>query len=303
MCVSRTWSDAAPVGGTPGVYSTFTEATDPSWYVVGGLSGTMAVPAGGALIPIRTPVTSSTLVSGASRPADLMFLLHSVQIDGHRQGLLQHFDIKAMNNSLTAGGEEVLPSTATVVFDKGIQMFTPFLYLYGTDADGKVYRIRKAWNKVGVNTTKTADQRGQYPQAGSVWEYYTGTGWSADPSELTPIQADFYSDGPLSFGAWQSLIYVSTVVKNGTNYSARIWSSNKGRPFRQLVIPGGVALGSSADSTYCGGGLSFQSQVGANPTALSTGDSAGIVYVSTTKVLPSGHNSLVNSWGVWPVGL
>jgi hypothetical protein len=303
MCVSRIWSGAAPVGGTPGVYSTFIEATTPSWFVVNGLSGTVAVPAGGSTIPMTTPVTSSTLVGGASRPQDLMFLLHSVQINSTRQALLQHFDIKALNNSLTLGAEEVLPSTATVVFDKGIQMSTPFLFLYGTDADGKVYRIRKAWNKVGVNTTKAADMRGQYPQPGSVWEYYTGTGWSADPSELAPIQSDFYSDGPLSFGAWQSQVYVSTVVRNSTNYSARIWVSNKGRPFRQLVLPTPIALGSTADGTYCGAGLSFQSQLGANPTALSTGDSAGIVYVSTTKVLPSGHNSLVNSWGVWPASL
>ena len=61
-----------------------------------------------------------------------------------------------------------------VVFDKGMQYATPYLYLYGTHPSGTIYQIRKKWGEIG----STRQESSGYTPG---WEYFTGVGFSADP--------------------------------------------------------------------------------------------------------------------------
>lgn len=303
MLCQRTWSGATPVGGvSAGVYSAFSENLQPSWFFVNGPAGQLTFVPGGQFIPLKTPVTDATLVAGASRSTDMLWPLHSVHIDGSRQAVLQFFQISS-SMSVTNSGEEIIPSTDTVVFDKGIQYNTPYLYIYGTDSAGNLYRARKGWARVGFNPKTKTNTRGFPLAQGTNWEFYTGTGWSQDITELAIVQSGLTSDGPVSFGYWQDYTLMSTVTKSGTAYSANVWASNKGLPWSQQTLATPISLGDSGAGTYLGAGLQFMSQIGANPVSLPVGTNAGIVYLTSSKLISSGHYSLANAWGIYPINL
>lgn len=319
MVMSRRWTAATPAGGTPGLYSSFTEATDPAWVIVRGSSGGTDVPAGGQLISLKTTVDSAQVVAGASRPPEMLWLLYSAQINSEPAAILQRWAI-ADSGEITLGGEEVLPSTEAVVFDKGIQYATPYLLIYGTDEHGALYRIRKGWSRTGVNKVSTA-QALQGPQPGQVWEYYTGSGYSQDPTELGVMQEGVGSAGPVSFGYFNSLVVMSTVVAKSTDVDlamtstdadtiaaldlterwGTIWTSNNNRPWVQDASVM-VDLGDTDAGTYLDAGLALQSQLGANPALLGT-NNAGVVYVSSQNHIVGSDRSLANSWGVYPISL
>lgn len=318
MVMARSWSAATPSGGIPGVYSAFDESTAPSWVAISGSSGSVDQVPGGAAITVSTPVDSVTITAAASRPPENLWLLYSAQINSEPAAILQRWFV-ADDGSVVCKAEEVLPASPTVTFDKGIQYASPYLLIYGTDEDGVLYRLRKGWGNIGFNKVSPI-QHGA--QLGQVWEYYTGSGYSQDATELGPIQDDLGSVGPVSFGYVGNLTVMSVVearlIDTGlTMYSThadtiaansmvdrvgRIWTSTNGRPW--MLSPfAPTELGATDDDTYQGGGLALQSQLGADPTALGGTNNAGIVYVSTQKVIAGSDSSLVNSWGVYPVTL
>lgn len=297
MLARRVWSAATPVGGTPQVYSAYTESVIPSWWKVNGASGQRtAMPNSPTL---RTPVTSAVLVAADSRPADLLWVLYSVVINSQPQAVLQMWHIDN-NNAVTLAGEEILPSAGGIVFDKGTRYDDKMLHVYGTSSDGTLHRIRKLWNRIGFNKPRDAVATGG-PVDGGTWEYYTGSSWSKDPTELAPIQAGVTSVGPVSFGSWRTQTYMSVVLANGSERTGSFWSQNMGRPW--VDQGGNVALGSVADGSYLGGGVELQNQVQANSAALATGVNAGIPYCLTRRVGTSGHYSLTVSWAIRPITL
>lgn len=297
MAMARSWSAGTPHGGTPGYYSAKTESLVPKWMTVDGPRGSITGMPDDSIIPFQTTVDSSTLVAGASRPPELLWLLHSAVVGPSTIAVMQAWNVTS-NGAVYTAGEEVLPATATVVFDKGLQYASPYIYAYGTDDDGKIYRIRKGWFRIGRNLTRP-DQL--VMPKGTFWEYYTGTGWSTDITELAPVQTGFVSDGPVSFGYFRNQIIATTVEHSGSNFVGHFWTSNSGRPWTQLATT--VALGSSTGTTYLGHGLLIQSQVGANPGPLASSTNAGIVYLVTKKAAISTDISLANTWGILPVTL
>jgi hypothetical protein len=309
MLSQRTWSAATPVGGSPGIYSAHTESQVPSWWIVNGASGKLTIPPNQP--NLRTPVTSALITDASSRPSDLMWVLYSVVIGGEAQALMQMWTIDR-SNSLMLSGEEVLPKlyydtvnsqwtdveitgADVLVFDKGIQYTSTMLYIYGTDSDGVLYRIRKLWNRIGFNRVRPTIQT----LSGGTWECYHGSGWSTDFTETDPIQEGLTSDGPVSFGSFRTQQFMSTVTSDGTQRTGVIWTSNSGRPW--VKAQADIPLGDTSDGSYLGG-VELQSQLGANQDTLATGVNAGIPYNTTRKVTSTG-SSLVVSWSNIPVTL
>lgn len=294
MVNSRSWSAATQAGATPGIYSSYTETTLPTWALI---KGGASVPVPGA-ITFKTPGVSAPRVTGAcSRAPGLLWLLHTATQGGDRVALMQHWDVNP-NGSLGLTGEELLPATATVTFDKGIEYATPFLNVYGTDSAGTLYRIRKGWGRVGFNQTNPT---ARLTARGQVWEYYTGIGWSQDPADLAPIQAGLTSMGPVSFGYYRNQIVAATVTKTGTVYGSQFWVQKSGMSW--TPVGSSIPLGDSSDGSYLGGGVQLLSQLGAVPATLGAGVSAGVVYVSAQKTSASGHDALVNSWAIYPISV
>ena len=271
MLSARTWSAATP-GGDVGFYADYTETLEPSWFVLHGPTGARSfVPGWGPTIPVTTAVEERRLVAAASRAPDYLYLLHSAVIAGQPGALLQL--IRVAPGGCHIYVEEVLPSIEGVVFDRGLQYQTPFLTLYGTDPGGAIHAIRKRWAEIGTTTRQSS---GYLP----AWEYFTGIGFSLDPTQAAPLPG-VSSDGPLSFAAFRQMVLMSTVVASGTDYLGRVWESRQGRPFRATATS--VNLGSSAES-YLGHGLMLQPQLEANPLRLASASvSAGVPYVLTTK--------------------
>lgn len=298
MLSARSWSGATPVGGNPGLFSAFTESTAPSWAVINGATGARgAVPGQGPTVPTNTAATSVVLRAAASRAPDFLFLLHAVSIGGNQSALLQHFRVN-LTGALTLSAEELLPTptvtAGTVVFATGLQYDTPWLGLYGVDSTGQVYRMRKLWARVGTNTPSTNPQNHAGVTGGAPgWEFFTGTGYSSDPSSLAPLQSGLVSAGPMSFAKVRNTTVASTVQKSGSTYTGHLWTSSSGRPFINTGAP--IALGNT--STYLGGGIQLQPQV----AGIDAGAGTAIPYVSSQKVISGANASLVNAWGVLTV--
>ena len=299
MASSRHWHDTTPVGGMPGAYSAYTEDTEPSWVVLDGPSGTRTPVAGAGLsVPTRTAVSDRVLVGGASRPPDFFWLLSSATQGPAAVALLQRFDVDRAG-VVTPGPEEVLPSAVTgsavVVFDKGLQYFTPFLHLYGTDSTGAVYVMRKSWARVGTN--RSTDQRPDSSGTTPAWTFYTGTGFSTDATEAAPVPA-LSTVGPMSFGFYRKVVVATTVASSEGGYTGVFWHSRAGRPWAQAGDP--VLLGTT--ESYIGG-VRLMSQLGANPDVLGATVHAGIPYLITLASVADGLSRLDNSWSLHSVQL
>ena len=300
MLNARRWYDVPPSGvsGAGGYYSTYTEDATPSWRIVNGPTA-VSNPVSGQSpnIPTRFSVDSPQLVGAASRPPNNLYVLTSGTVNGSSQALVQNIYVSNID-SVTIAGEELAPTVSkrgsTIVFDKGIQHQAPYIIVHGTDATGAVYCARKLWYQIG--TTKSDPAMGIQRGAPPVWEFYNGQGFSADSSELATT--GLVTAGPMSFASCQQgTNVVSTVAQAGDVYTAQISQSVSGRPF--VTKEQGIALGSSSDGTYLGGGLQLMSQL--RPAASLAGTRASIPYVVNTKQVNSGSSRLVPIWGMWTV--
>lgn len=297
MASQRRWYAATADGTTPGAYTAYTEDTTPSWTIFDITGTRVQVPATtGAIqpvIPITTAVDQATLIGGASRPPDFLYLLHAVSIAGVLGAVLQHFTCLP-NGAITLSGEELLPVVGSIVFNRGVQFATPYLLVYGSDASGNVYRIRKPWARVGSNMRRASPQI--HPevvgtQAG--WEYCTGTGYSSDPSELAPV-GGLSTVRAMSFAAYQKQVLATTVAVAAGVYTGQCWVSNAGGTFAKLGPA--VALGNDADGSYLGGGIHLMPLLNATPALVS--GRVAIPYVVWTKITTGGSSTLLNTWAL-----
>lgn len=305
MLNSRRWHTATPDGGIPGAYTAHSEDTSPSWLMVDGPTGTTSNPPGfSTFIPMNTKVDTAVLTAACSRPPGYFYLLNSVQIGDTTAAVLQHFHVSPSTKAIIIEAEEILPTVTvgddTVVFDKGLQYDTPYLILWGTDSDGKLYRMRKSWGRVGVSKQKPFKSSDGW--SNPTWDYWHGTGYSVDPTEVAQVDA-LTSAGPVSFAAYRNAQLISVVSAEGAVRSAQVWMNRSGRPW--LKMDSLVALGSISDSSYLGGCLQLQPQLGANPLApgMTATTNVGIPYVVSTVTSGGGHSSLANSWGLLTLAL
>ena len=306
MINSRVWTNAAPIGGTPGAYSTYTESTDPHWMVLDGPTGAIASPPGQyTQIPSNTDPDDRVVTGAASRAPGDLYLLNSI---GAGEGaLLQRFGLNP-NGAIALTHEDViLNGPGGVVFDRGVQYDTPYLIVHGADSAGNVYRARKPWAKVGTNATTRSNLQ---THAGIVstqvgWEYFMGTGYVSDISELAPVTvADgthWTTAGPMSFASYRTTDFATTVILDGTTYTGQLWSSVSGRPYIPLGDP--IALGDSADGSYLGGGIQLMPELAPNPAASAmAGALAGVLYASSVRTAAGGGHILDTTWNIWPIG-
>jgi hypothetical protein len=333
MINSQIWDAATPVGGS-GAYSAYTVDTVPSWFLLDGPTGKRtAVPGGSVHIPMTTAATGVTVIAAASRPPNLLFLLSSGTINSATNAILQRFHVNP-NTSVAIANEEVLPllyidslggvdtpagliakqlaaheaSTtvptivSSIVFNAGMQYDSPNLVLYGTDSSNNVYKIRKPWGRVGHNTqtSVTFVKRTANDTIGSAlgWQYYNGTGYSSDPTTLASMPITTH--GPMSFGLYRNQVMMTTVSLSGTTYTGQFWISKSGQPFVQQATT--VALGSSADGSYLGGGIQLMPQLSPNPTAsVMLGALSGIPYVISKRTGSASDYVLDTVWNILPI--
>jgi len=299
MLAAQRWYDATPDGGTPGGYTAYSVDTTPSWFLIDGPSGTRhTIPGYPVHPPIRATVDSVVLSGAVSRPPGYLYMLHKAVIGGTDQAVLQ-YAYASMSDSLEVCAEEVLPTVEvdgeTIVFGQGIEYATPYLHIYGTDSSGRLYRIRKSWGEVGVN--KPNPNRHIGPNAPRGWEYYAGWGYSYDSTELAPLSGPT-SDGPVSFALYRNATLMSTVKKDGDDYTAQMWVSKAGRPW--VAQKASIPLGSG--DAYVGAGLRLMPLLGAESSTVGAAD-AGVVYLVTTYAEESGVSRLLNTWDVWKMSL
>lgn len=305
MVNSRTWTAATPGGGL-GSYASYTESTQPSWLVVDGASGATSPVPQTPTVPFLSSPSSPVLTAAASHHPGYLFLLHSGSVGGTPQAILQHVSV-ATSGAVTLTAEEIVPKVTvgsqTVVFDRGIQLTNPYLILYGSDDTGTLYTMRKPWSKIGVTTTvMPSPQTHRSLGATQVeWDYYTGTGYSPDSTQLAPLTTvtgtSLTSVGPISLVMVNKQLILATVVENQGAYTAQVWSSKSGRPITPIGSP--VALGSSV--AYLGGGLGLQPNLGA--VSVPSGAVTAVPYVVTTKVVSGADTSLQNTWGTLPISV
>jgi hypothetical protein len=302
---AQRWYSATPVGGDPGSFSAYSADPTPSWYVLDGPSGARsAVPNDPIDIPMITGVDagSARITAAASRPPGYLYLLTSATISSSPVTVLQ-FLLISPNGAVSIQAEELLPTPGSVTFNRGLQYDTPYLYVYGSDSAGHVYRMRKLWAKVGFNkqlTVPLVPQQGFGIVGNQVgWEYFTGSGYDADPSKIGIISG-LTTVGPMSFASLRNKWLMSTVTASGSTRSAQLYTMVAGRPVRPVGTP--LALGSTSTGSYLGLGAQLQPQLTADPTNFPTGSTAGVPYVISTRTGTSGDYSLRNVWNIygWP---
>jgi len=303
MINAWTWWAGTPAGGI-GYYSGYNETPAPSWLIVDGASGATAPVPNYPLIPFKNPVTTATVTAATSRHPGYLFLLHQVTLNNSVQAILQIMSI-ATSGAVTLTQEEILPTVAldseTVLFDRGLQYADPYMIVYGSDSSGTVYTIRKPWAKIGVSTqlNPTTQTHGAVGATEVAWSYNSGAGYTPDPTQLAPLTTvdgtSLTTQGPISTAQVNNQLLITTVADNSGTYTGQVWSSRKGRPI--TAVGSSVALGTTA--TYLGGGLALQPTLSA--VTVPSGASAALPYVVSTKATAEGNDSLINTWGTFPV--
>jgi len=318
MLNSLRWTAGTVSTTHPGSYSAFTANTNPNWVLVNGATGQRTTINSGFDIPMNTANDARTLTSAASRGNDMFWALNSVTQGDNTVAVVQHWHNNTAINTVNLRGEETIPAatnadeTDPIIFSSGLQWSsttTPYMYFYGAGGTThNVYMARKKWARVGYVGTSTNPLDTQ-------WEFYTGTGWGTDSTAAGAVMTTsgpLTSLGPLSFahygmqrtqrGMTSGLTgynFVSVVKGSGSARSGQVYSSLAGRPWQPVGSP--VSLG-TAGSTYMGGTIQFQSQVGPNPTMIDAANSASAVPFVTSVLTTSGGDSAIsNVWNLLQV--
>lgn len=293
------WTGGTPLSGHPGYYSGYITVTGAMWHVLRVSDGSITnVPGFPVTVPLDTAVDSAVVVAGASRHPDHMFLLSSATNDSQRLGIVQSFAVNGL--SVSSVIEEVLQpvvvsDTVTVVFDKGVRMASPYLYVYGTDANNNVYVMRKAWSHVGFTKRSGYSNQPFHQVIGTQvdWQYYGAAGFSTAPDSLSPILtvggAALTSVGPLGFARRSKRWLATTVLEESGNYFAQAWSAYPSRPFRKSGNP--IALGDAG--TYLNAGLPIMAGLPPSPTAKTDATAPAVSSVLSTS---GSSHAIVNTW-------
>lgn len=332
LVFSRRWHTATTSPTNPGGYTAFSQDTTPGWVRVGVPSG-YAIPIGPSYtIPMGTSYTNAVLVDAVSRSTEYLYLLTSATTGSATTGVVAHWWQNTNTGSVQQVAEEVVtgaysrptgtsPAAWTaltddqrraagdqVVFNRGLWFLTPHLLVFGTSSDNRLFLVRKPWGRIGNNTVEQpgSDYRVLgYTAEDPRWSYYTGDGWSVDPTLAAPVTdvtgAAITTVGPVSVATFRDRAWLATVVADGTNRLAKIYTQ---RGQRDWVAQGTVPLGSTADGSYLGDTLRFQQQVPPSVTsaAMTNADNdAAVPYVISTKSVIAGVSTLNNIWGLWSV--
>jgi hypothetical protein len=310
MLATRRWSAGTFDAAIAGSYTAFTEDTAPSWAMISAFTGQRsAVPGQPVNLPMHTTGSDVSLIGAVSIPPGLLFVLSAATVGGIDTAVLQRYQL-GINGSVALSLEEVLPTTSEVTFTAGLQFDGQSLIVYGTDSSHQVYKMSKPFGQVGLNTLRSVPVT-KYTASDAIgiprgWRYYTGTGYSLDPAEISPLLTSEASvlttRGPMSFGVFRNQNFMTTVNLSGTTYSGQFWRSRSGMAFEPISAP--VALGDSSAGTYLGGGIYLQPQLAPNPAVApmtTAGVFSGILYVSWKKLSAGSGHVLDVAWGILAV--
>lgn len=180
--------------------------------------------------------------------------------------------------------------TITIRFDRGVFLHGSHVVVLGASAAGKVCMARKPWGRIGIPATD--------------WEYFTGTGWDTDPTEVQQVKTTsgkLTTVGPISaFTFEQNRIRLATVSATGSQRHAQVYSMTNAYELKPAGVP--LLIGSTADGSYQNGTLQFQPQLRVVESLIDTPDaSTAIPYCYARKVFASGVSALNVVWGAWQI--
>jgi len=179
----------------------------------------------------------------------------------------------------------------TVIFDRGIYFSGQYIMVFGASAAGKVCLARKPWGRIGIPATP--------------WEYFTGTGWDTDTTELQQVDTTagtkLTTAGPISaFGFEQNRVRIAVVTTSGSQRYAQVYSQTNDLKWKPAGVP--IGIGSTTDGSYQGGTLQFQPQLLARGDLVETPESsAAIPACYTKKVFSGGISGLQVYWSAWQI--
>lgn len=294
MVFSRHWISSVVSATDPGAYTTSVEVPEPGWAIVSGAGA--EPPADGSYLMPGSP--GRTLTAATSRGQDYLFTLSATADGGH----IQHFRYSPVRTTLTQAASETLPDVGDVHFDMGLHIGNTDLHVFGTDNDGRIYRARKSWGRIGTNPStgvalspelldtldeadaddlrvraqrlpSRAGQRDEIEDPS--WQYRTDTGWSRDPADLAPWLSTINSVGPVSLATFRSRTYLATVSASGAVRTGHIWSTLPGMTGWKAEATS-VALGEGEN--YLGGTIQLQQHIRAQ------GGQTAIPFVTSNYV-------------------
>lgn len=250
-------------------------------------------------------IRAGLTLNGAASVGEFLFTVGA--LDG--AACVQHHRI-GPGGSLMSVGEDILPVTGGVTFDKGCYIERPNLVVLGTDSTGRLYAARRNLSRIGDPTpyseavlddgTPGARIIRIYNPGTDPWQYRGAKGWLTDPFHLEPIGLS--SHGPVSVAQYKDRMVISTVDFDGTDYFMRPFQARAAGPFGQWKPdPVGPRLLGNA-STYMGGTLYFQPQLGRNPAVPKLeGTVTDIPCISSIRVIAGSEHSISTTWGLWPI--
>lgn len=229
------------------------------------------------------PMTSNqpgdlTLNAAVSR-GDFLFTL------GRRSDVawLQHWRISD-RGVLSLVAEEATP----LGYELGLWADQNFVFVFGSDDDGHLSRVRKNWGRIGNGTDPTRQ-----------WEYEGVKGWLTDVSLHTPMLPHLPADGPVSAAQFRDRAYIMVTRHAAGAYAAEVWTQRTvdqtWTRLNDTVIP----LGDDAD--YLGGTAYMQPQLVGNKDLLPDGSRTGIPYVTSTHVDIGDDQAMLTEWGLQAV--
>lgn len=309
MINSQRWYGATSLGTDPGYASAYTVDSSPSWVMVNAATGIVTAVNEGTGIPTSVPFDTRVLTAAVSRGTDMLYTLTEVTTDSVVSAVVAHFHNNTAINTLNPVGEETIPTATngsdTIVFSAGVSYSAatdPYMLFYGAGSStGAIYMARKPWAHVGNVGVPTRPLLVD-------WEFFTGTGWSSGPTTARPVKSNtggtLTTAGPMSFAnlsmpsrsSGRTTPYALMVLTEliSTTMVARAYSSLGGRPWTPLG--NAVSLGTTG-TTYLGGTMQLQGQLGTNPLRVNSGSWAAVPYVISTKVSSGSAHGIDTAWG------
>lgn len=267
------WNAATPSGVTPGHYTAHSAVIGPAAVMINASTGDIATPLGLSSYALPTSSPAATLVDAASSATFLFALL----VPASGPVILAHFRLTP-DGQVVAQREYPIAtvladSGKTVVFDRGVFVDGPWVYLWGSDSDGLVYSSRALLGRLG-----------------GAWQMQSNDGWTDRVQDngrvhLTPV-GGLVSQGPVSTLVFRGRTYVGVVI----NGSGEVWvSRSMSEPWTRLrSVP-----------TVTGvlqGGLSLQPQINASPDQMPADVITAVPMVHTTLDTSGGTAALLVSW-------
>ena len=296
LIFGTTWTSATPAT-LPQEYTAYTVESDPTWFHCDVSTGKLSPLRDRGLKYFTTEGldTSSFRLNSVVSGVEGLVILGRGTLGGLPVTFLKKYNFTSETHDFQYPASWVEYDVAGVDYSKAAFLDGGFFYNFGREnSTGQIFMRRKSWLSI---FSPRAD-----------WEYRNNKGWSVNGSEKDPLVdrrgVPLYTSGPISVARY-GLYTLMTLVKDTGVVRTGVCYGTVGLFTPWVLQDHQVALGSTGDGSYTGGGLYLQQSIKANPDhptlKAPSKFAAAIPYCYSIASVSGANRSIKNTWNLLPV--